>query len=45
MSKVHMVYLEDNDVLHVSISDEPEADSVEDRPAARIDKSLPEGRI
>lgn len=29
MSKPHMAYFEDDDVLHLAISDEPEADCVE----------------
>lgn len=32
MSKVHMAYFENDDVLHLSISDEPEAGSVEVSP-------------
>ena len=32
MSKAHMVYFEQDDILHVSISDEPEAGSVEVSP-------------
>lgn len=32
MSKAHMVYFEDEDILHVSISEEPEAGSVEVSP-------------
>ena len=29
MSETRMVYFEDDDILHLTISDEPEADSVE----------------
>ncbi|MDQ1351478.1 MAG: hypothetical protein QG657_1780 [Acidobacteriota bacterium] len=29
MNKVHMEYFENNDILHLAISDEPEAGSVE----------------
>jgi uncharacterized protein YuzE len=29
MNKMHMEYFENDDILHLAISDEPEADSVE----------------
>lgn len=29
MSKTHMAYFEEDDILHLAISDEPEAESVE----------------
>ncbi len=32
MSKTHMVYFEKDDVLHVAVSDDPEAGSVEISP-------------
>ena len=32
MNKAHMAYFEDEDVLHLAISDEPEAGSVEVSP-------------